>query len=241
MTTEAGAKPRDLDSLAALEALRRDIITGTLEPGRWLRLIDLRQRYDTGTSPLREALSKLAAEQLVVQEANRGFRVPPLDETEFRDVLGLRRQLEPWAAGKSVQLSDELWEEALLLAHRRLKRIGPPAEVFSEGIASERVRQWEQAHRNFHATLIAACGSPWTIRFCAVLSDQFDRYRRHARPADSIQADLTKQHDQLLELALGKQAEACAALLDDHVRLTGEGVLQAMQASPRLNNGSPID
>ena len=48
---------------SAYDSIRVDIIRGQLEPEAKLRIEELRQRYDTGASPLREALNRLAGDQ----------------------------------------------------------------------------------------------------------------------------------------------------------------------------------
>ncbi|MEM7299686.1 MAG: GntR family transcriptional regulator, partial [Pseudomonadota bacterium] len=39
----------------AYAKLRKDIISGTLAPGRKLKIEELRKSYDVGSSPIREA------------------------------------------------------------------------------------------------------------------------------------------------------------------------------------------
>jgi DNA-binding GntR family transcriptional regulator len=193
-----------------------------------LRLADLRARYGIGASPLREALFRLAAQKLVLQENNRGFRVPPLSRDEWDDIVAMRRQLEPAAAEASVRRGDEAWEEQLLLAHRRLKRLGNAVDLLAP-LQNSRTGEWEEFHRQFHFALIAACGSDWTIRFCALLNDQFDRFRRFAIPARAVQTELADQHDALLEHALSRDESACRALLDEHIRMTGDAVAHELK------------
>ena len=55
--------------------LREDILSGRLPPGLKLKLRDLAESYGAGGSPMREALSKLAAEGLAERLEHRGFRV----------------------------------------------------------------------------------------------------------------------------------------------------------------------
>ena len=64
------------------DRLHDDILTGKLEPGLKLRLKDLIEKYDTGNSPLREALNRLSANGMVVREENRGFRVAVGQQTD---------------------------------------------------------------------------------------------------------------------------------------------------------------
>lgn len=211
----------------AYAVLRRDILMGVFAPGSNLRFVDLRARYDIGSSPLREALFRLAAQKLVLQENNRGFRVPPLARDDWADIVAMRRQLEPAAAQASLGRGTDAWEEQLLLAHRRLKRLGSAGDLVAP-LGNARSGQWEDLHRQFHFALIAECGSDWTIRFCALLNDQFDRYRRFAIPARSVQLTLAAQHDTLLDAALSRDGAACRALLDSHIAMTGDAVAQEL-------------
>lgn len=213
----------------AYAVIRRDILLGIFAPGTNLRFADLRKRYDIGASPLREALFRLSSEHLVLQESNRGFRVPQLSRSEWFDVVAMRRRLEPPAAEASILNGSETWEEELLLAHRRLKRLGPPSQLVRPLAPAGKAAQWEDYHRAFHARLINACGSPWTVRFISLLSDQFDRYRRFAMPAAQVQEVLAAQHDAMLEAAMAREGWKAREILDAHVQLTGEAVGEALE------------
>ena len=73
--------------------LRTDIIDGALMPGLKLKLDMLRERYDIGAAPLREALSRLAGEGLVLAQASvRGLRVRMRREPVQRRVRRPPRQ-----------------------------------------------------------------------------------------------------------------------------------------------------
>ncbi len=213
-----------LASERAYTALRTDILMGVHAPGAALRLSDLRARYSIGPSPLREALFRLASQRLVLQESNRGFRVPPLDLSEWRDVVTMRGRLEPAAAEASVLAGDDTWEDRLVLAHRHLTRLGRAAELVRAGRDARDVSQWETAHRALHRALIAACGSKWTIHFCDHLSDQFDRYRRFAPPSPEVQEALSAHHDGLVAAGLDRDGPACRQLLETHIAMTGAAV-----------------
>lgn len=227
---ERSLNPESAASAIVTERLRHDIIMGVFKPAQRLRLAELKARYDIGSSPIREALSCLAAQQMVVQEPNRGFAVPEISVVEFADIVNLRIQLECSAIAESVKHGDEAWEEQLILARRRLKRLGPAEDVISDTSPAESVQQWERHHREFHRALIAACPSTWTCRFCDTLNDQFDRYRRLGRPSRDIQAGLDKQHDALLQAALDRDAKACRTLMGEHIRITGDAVMSELKA-----------
>src|SRR3546814_17884646 len=72
--------------------LREDIVSCVLEPGQRLRFEQLKEIYGASYSTLREAISSLVAEQLVVAEGKRGFRgvsIAAADLVELRETLEL--------------------------------------------------------------------------------------------------------------------------------------------------------
>ena len=201
--------------------LRADIVSGALKAGARLRFSDLQNRYETGTSPLREALSRLAGDRLVVQEINRGFRVPTLSRADFSDIAALRLDLETKAFRSAIMHGDEAWEEGIVLAHHRLRRLGAN-ETGPE--TSDVPEKWEDRHRAFHGALVAACTSPWTLNFCMILNDQFDRYRRWAGRDGKVQAELSRHHTLLAETAVAHDVDRAVATLTQHITLTAEAV-----------------
>ncbi len=68
------AEPKTLVE-AAYRSLRRNIIEGRLSPGEKLRIEHIKNDYGVGGATLREALSLLTSDALVVSQGQRGFRV----------------------------------------------------------------------------------------------------------------------------------------------------------------------
>ncbi|UYG00791.1 MULTISPECIES: GntR family transcriptional regulator [unclassified Halomonas] len=198
------------------ETLRQDLVRGRFAAGEKLAINALRERYQVGLSPLREALNKLAAFGLLVQENQRGFRVPGLSEAELEDITRLRLELEGMAFERAIAQGDAQWEADLLGAAHRLKRADKTQDM---GEA------WEALHTRFHRTLVAPCGSAWLIRFIEQLHDQFDRYRRLGANPPVIRQPLDDQHQKLVELALARDVQAGRELMDDHIRQSFEVAL----------------
>ncbi|MCP1312841.1 MULTISPECIES: GntR family transcriptional regulator [unclassified Halomonas] len=191
------------------ETLRKDLVRGRFTAGEKLAINALKERYQVGLSPLREALNKLAAYGLLVQENQRGFSVPGLSQEELEDIARLRLELEGMAFERALERGDAQWEAELLAAAHRLKRADK---------SEDKGDTWEQLHTQFHRTLVAPCGSVWLIRFIEQLHDQFDRYRRLGPNPPRIRQTLDDQHQALVELALRRDVGAARALMDDHVR-----------------------
>jgi DNA-binding GntR family transcriptional regulator len=73
--------------------LRGAIVRGELRPGERLREDELAAWLGVSRTPIREALSRLAALGLVELDANRGARVAPLDPDEMLDLVQVSRAL----------------------------------------------------------------------------------------------------------------------------------------------------
>ncbi|WP_253445849.1 GntR family transcriptional regulator [Halomonas sp. Y3] len=205
------------------DTLREELLNGRFQAGEKIAISALKERYDVGLSPLREALNRLAAYGLLIQENQKGFRVPRLDRDELEDIAEMRRELEGMALVRSIERGDAEWESELLAAAHRLKRADE---------CPEQVDEWEHLHGRFHRTLVAPCGSAWLLRFIEQLHDQFDRYRRLAPEAPEVRRVLDTQHGELVALALARDARAARALMDDHIQRSYEVALGSFGERP---------
>lgn len=205
----------------AFEQLRADIIGATLKPNERLRIQALSERYGVGATAIREALSRLVPEGLVVFEDQRGFCVAPMSRAELLDLSRIRIDVESLALGYAVQRGDIQWESDLISAFHRLSRTLPPFDSTQQPI-------WAEAHRQFHAALIAGCGSPTLIRLCSLLYDQSERYRNFANDQrESAKRDVGAEHKDLLDAALARNAEELTQLLASHFNRTTEIIQNA--------------
>jgi len=203
------------------DRLRADILTGKLKPGVKLRLKDLIDTYDTGNSPLREALNRLSANGMVLREENRGFRVPPASTEELAELTRTRCWLEEIALRESITNGDTAWEERIVLAYHWLTR----AAEAKNASADQTSPDWEAHHREFHQALISACNSDILMNFCAELSQRSFRYRNLAEVVEYREGHELDEHRQLQEAALARNADLAVDLLKKHYTVTSEILL----------------
>jgi len=104
MNISLGATHSDKDSATTLayQKLRWMILSGDLAPGEKLKISGLREKLGTGASPIREALSLLVSDQLVVRQEQRGFIAAETSRDNFDEILELRCALESKALRKST-------------------------------------------------------------------------------------------------------------------------------------------
>ena len=92
----------------AYAALRERIMSGALPHGSPVSQEALAAELNVSTTPLREAMRRLASEGLVILDAHRDARVAPLTADEARSLFEVRQQLDPLA----VRLAAERRSEA---------------------------------------------------------------------------------------------------------------------------------
>jgi DNA-binding GntR family transcriptional regulator len=202
------------------ERLRSDIVETRLQPGTKLQFDQMRQVYDVGLSPLREALFRLSATGLVVLKDQRGFSVAPVSTADLLDVTRLRLELEPWALRMSIEKGTEEWEAEVLAATHRLSK----EQKRLSHVRPELNDAWEVHHRAFHRILVSACDSPWLLKVRDQLYDHTDRYRRlHVRYAPA--RDDVAEHRALMEAAVTHNVDAATQLLRQHISATADELL----------------
>ena len=86
----------------AYDGLKRALLSGRLEPGAVLTLRQLAVELGTSMMPVREAVSRLAAENALAVQPNRGIVVPELDATSAADIWDLRINLEGEASARAA-------------------------------------------------------------------------------------------------------------------------------------------
>src|SRR5258707_12090420 len=203
----------------AYRRLRTDIVMVRLEPDQPLRFDALKAHYGLGVSPLREALSRLAEERLVTTVGQRGFRVAPMSLDEMWEVTRLRQELEAEALRASIAKGDERWEAGLMAALHHLAKAPAPR------IPDRPAEDWDRRHRAFHDALIGACGSPWLLKFVGTLNDHLDRYRYlrgSPTPPKGWARDLEREHRDLFEAGLARDANRAVELLIAHISRTAD-------------------
>lgn len=203
--------------------LRADLLACRLVPGQKLKIDELCQSLSAGSSAVREALSRLASDGLVLIEPQRGFRVMPLDLDELRDLTNTRCQIEELCIRASVAQGGIEWETTLIAALHRLSR----TPVQADGDGERYSEAFAAAHTTFHEAVVGACASRWLLQVRQLLCMQQERYRWLSRPLAKAERDLDKEHSTIARAALDRDADATVTLMTEHLQKTARIVLEA--------------
>lgn len=207
----------------AYQQIRAEILDGGLAPGAKLNIKALEGRLDVSLGAIREALSRLSAEGMVVAEAQRGYRVSTVSADELIDLTRTRIEVESLCLAKAIAHGDVEWESRIVGAAHRMERLqrtpsDPEARVSDT---------WNQAHGEFHEALVSACPSAWLHRMRKLLYEQSERYRRLSVPLDTDSRDVQDEHRKLMDAVLRRDETAALQALEHHLMATANIILRS--------------
>jgi DNA-binding GntR family transcriptional regulator len=187
--------------------LKEQIISGDMAPGS--RLIELNIAADFGVSrtPVREALKRLAAENLVLADPARGMIVHAPDTGEIEDVFIVREALDGLAAR--------------LAAHRitpsELARLRLIVDTMREAIKAERREQILISNQRFHDVIYSAAGNPMLARVASDLRDFVRRFTTLPFASPDRVEHVLSEHEQILAALEAHDPEAAQRASDGHL------------------------
>jgi DNA-binding GntR family transcriptional regulator len=183
---------RDITDLIA-----RDIQSGDLAPGMWLKLAELEARYGATRLEIRRALDRLAQRRLVQHVSNRGYHVFRPDGRQTREVVEIRCILETAAADGIVAKADAA-------ACARLRAL---ACRFDELVLRGTLLEQYEVNLAFHRALLELCGNQELVELVTEL-----RGRTSSAPASQwrtlarIEQSAREHHEIVDALAAGDAA-----------------------------------
>lgn len=141
--------------ISVTRTIRESILSGEFGGGARLNEVDLATALGVSRTPIRAALSTLAAEGLLAYTPNSGYVVKSYTSQDIAGIYDVRATLE----GLGARLAAE---RGLSDLHRGQlhKIIQDGDEVVAAGIWDEdAANRWQKVNDDYHRTLIAAAGN----------------------------------------------------------------------------------
>lgn len=193
------------------DTLQREILTLALCPGAPLDEMQLAQRFGMSRSPIREALNRLAAQNLVVMLPNRSTQVAPLDLADFPryvEALDLLQRV-------CTRLAAERRTEADLEDMRRYAR------AFDESLVPYDHLVMSAANKAFHMAVAHAAGNRYLgAQYGALLDEGRRLLHLNFYHLASVRSGnpLAEEHYRMIEAIEARDAEAADRLARAHTR-----------------------
>lgn len=179
------------------EELRRRMITGKITPGVGLSTRGLAVEMGVSQMPVRDALSRLAAEGAVAIRSKRKIEVPPMTAARFADLLDCRLMLEPEAAALALPQ----------ITPARLKSLRKIDAGMDAAMANGDVIAYMESNFAFHFNIYRANDRPILNRAIEALWLQFGPFMRVVYGRFGT-ANLVDQHRIALAAIEARDAEA---------------------------------
>lgn len=204
------------------DALRTEILSLELVPGQLLDETTLAERFDLSRSPVREALIRLAGEELVVMLPNRSTIVAPIDIASFPkyvEALDIAQRV-------NTRLAAELRTDT------DLKFIAQRQREFEAAVKTGDHLAMSKANLDFHMAVANAGRNPYFIGFYERLLSQGRRMlHMHFEYLERTHEGylLTDEHDEMIAAIRAKDAQRADDLAHAHTRQFRDNFISFMQ------------
>lgn len=190
------------------EALQNGMLDGEFPAGTHLVQDAIAEQLGVSRTPVRDALIRLAQDQMIVAAGSRGYMVVEPDVEDLDDLLGLRAVLEPAGA---VQALDNM-------SDRDFRDLEEVNAQFGRDVAPSPLELYE-FNRQFHMGLVRKCPNRMIVQ---ILDDLWMRprgrwiwKRSFERGFDMAQS--ADEHDRILEVARARDTAGLEVMLRGHI------------------------
>jgi DNA-binding GntR family transcriptional regulator len=190
-------------------ALRAALIAGEMRPGVLYSAPTLAAKFGVSATPVREAMLDLASEGLVEAVRNKGFRVTELSDGDLDQITDLRMLIEVPTVGEIAKRCEGAMVErveALRSIALELEQLADRADLIG----------YLEADRRFHLGLLAASGNEHLVNVVGNLRARSRLYNLHSLAERGELAASAREHQQILDLVLAKDAKGASALMRQH-------------------------
>jgi DNA-binding GntR family transcriptional regulator len=208
----------------AYATLLDEIQRGALAPGTVLGEVEQAGRLGVSRTPLREALARLVADGLVVQQSPRVTVVTPIDIDDIRALFEVRRALEETAARLAALRGDPAVFADLA---RRF------ADADLDGDAAR--EEYYDLIARFDAALDAAHGNDYLTSALRTVRTHLVRVRRLAREHGGRLAASVSEHREIAAAIAAGDPDLAAHATHLHLH---RALAHILAADPRPHQGA---
>jgi len=197
----------------ALEKIRQAILSGRFAPGQHLKESELVRFCGVSRTPVRSALNRLAADDLLDLHRNRGARVKVWPAAEIDDLFELRALLEGHAAAKAarrVSTEQLLDMENAIVSMNQVLRSGASRQ--------NKIDEFLRLNAQVHQLIWAASGSERLVAILNRLVEQAVQVRTAASYSLARVAESHHQHKELWQALKVGDALWAEAIMRSHIR-----------------------
>lgn len=202
----------------AYDRVKAMIVALELPPGATIREVDLGERLETGRTPLREALHRLAAEGMLHIYPRRAIVVATLGMAEVREVFEVRLALESSSAELAAQRCAPAAIEQMVALGVELRAAHEAGDV----------TRFLAADQLFHRALADHARNPYLARYIDhVLTLNLWLWNMYFAAHGSHRTDLFV-HEAIIAALVAGDGPRAESAMRDHIRASKEQLLAGL-------------
>jgi DNA-binding GntR family transcriptional regulator len=209
----------------AYTVLREQIIGGELAPGTLLAEVEQSTRLGVSRTPVREALSRLAADGLVATHSGRGVVVTDVPLTRIAELFEVRSALEEQAARLAARRRDpavfEGLQRELRQAHELLENGDPVRHEYYELVA------------RLDAAIDDAVQNPLLVSTLAGVRTHVARIRRLSHDDPERLREAAREHLMIVDAIVDGSESLAAHATQLHLNRSLKSILGSMERNPQ--------
>jgi DNA-binding GntR family transcriptional regulator len=198
-------RKKKLQSAEAYERIREMILTAELPPGRHITEVELAHQLGMGRMPVREALQRLAQEDLITIVPRKGSMVAPIQIDDLQKIFELRLVLE----GLSAQLAAER------ITDEELDSIENLIDMVYD--VDEGSREHVRIDREFHLRIALATRNEYLHRAVERVLNHALRLLYISGSRMARVKDIRHEYDAVIRALRRREGRAAALAMQSHI------------------------
>jgi DNA-binding GntR family transcriptional regulator len=199
------------------QALLEEISVGALEPGQRLDEVGLATRFGASRTPVREALSRLTAQGVLVQGEKRGVFVAQFSREELGQVFEAMHEIEAACARIVSQRLNLLSRSEIEAAQLECVRAAESGDRMA----------YLRANEQFHLAIYRATGNPYMAEIAIEFRQRTGPFRakKFANREDLLAS--AKSHEDLINDIFSEDSATASRSMRDHMTTSFMDALKA--------------
>ncbi len=202
--------------------LEQEIVTGSLKPGTKLDETLLAERFGVSRTPIREALTRLAAGGLVEIRPRRGAVVSTITIKDLMNMFEVMANLEAVCARFAARRITPEEKEELVATHGL-------CSALSE---TDQYDEYYKQNMVLHGLIYKAAHNEYLEKQTLDLRLRLSPHRRLQVRIPGRMQSSSKEHGELVAAILEGNAELAEKLTRDHVAIQGERFTDFLSTLP---------
>lgn len=198
-----------------MESIRGKILSGELPPGEPIRQEALADELGVSRLPIREAISRLASEEMLNVVPHKGAYVCELSVDEIHETFDVRQRLEPWIFSESIK---RITESDLMIAEEIVE---------SMDLASDQA--WGRLNWDFHESLYLPAKREMTLSILRRLHEKANRYFRFQVVNVPIRKQSHEEHMELIRACRNRDIVRGKELLIEHLHVAKDQIVTVVE------------